>query len=127
MAIIDKIQVSGVTYDIGGSGSSGNNVVEVTQEQYDALVSAGTVDLTAFYIITDAESADMSEVVARLGVDEEVTAAGLNALNDKFGGLKLVKLSQADYTALTTKDENTVYFIGDSNGYIMKIGNATVS
>ena len=42
---------------------------------------------------------------------EQVTAASLNALNDNFGGLKLVKLSQAEYNALATKDSSTLYII----------------
>ncbi|WP_295590136.1 hypothetical protein [uncultured Methanobrevibacter sp.] len=42
---------------------------------------------------------------------EEVTAAGLNAVNDKFGGLKLVSLTQAEYNALATKDASTLYII----------------
>ena len=42
---------------------------------------------------------------------EQVTAAGLNALNDNFGGMKLVKLTQAEYNALTTKDSSTLYII----------------
>lgn len=42
---------------------------------------------------------------------EQVTAAGLNAVNDKFGGLKLVSLSQAQYNALATKDASTLYII----------------
>ena len=42
---------------------------------------------------------------------EQVTAAALNALNDNFGGLKLVKLTQSEYDALTTKDSNTLYVI----------------
>ena len=42
---------------------------------------------------------------------EQVTAAGLNALNDNFGGLKLVKLTQAAYDALTIKDASTLYII----------------
>ena len=45
--------------------------------------------------------------------DEEVTASGLNALNDKFGGLKLMKITQAAYDALTVKDNNTLYIISD--------------
>lgn len=44
---------------------------------------------------------------------EQVTAAGLNALNDNFGGLKLVKLSEAEYNALATKDSSTLYVIVD--------------
>lgn len=58
--IIDSIQISGVTYTISGQ-SSGANAVEVTQAEYDALVTGGTVDPNAFYIITDATPADMSQ------------------------------------------------------------------
>ena len=96
--IIDKIQLSGVTYDIGGSGTvstaitSGdtnavaggavydkfdeveqvtaaalnelndkvNPTVELTQAQYDALVTAGTVQQDTYYIITDATAVDMA-------------------------------------------------------------------
>ena len=42
---------------IQGGGAS---VIEVTQAEYDALVEAGTLDLTALYIITDATAWDLS-------------------------------------------------------------------
>lgn len=42
---------------------------------------------------------------------EQVTAAALNALNDKFDGLRLKKLTQAEYEALTVKDNNTLYIL----------------
>ena len=42
---------------IQGGGAS---VIEVTQAEYDALVEAGTLDLTALYIITDATAGDLS-------------------------------------------------------------------
>ena len=41
-----------------------------------------------------------------------------DTLNDKFGGLKLTKVTQAEYDALVqggTVDANTVYFITNSN------------
>ena len=53
---------------------------------------------------------------------------GVVDFSDVLGGLKLVKLTQSEYDNLGTKDDNTVYFIGDStNGYTMKIGNASVN
>ena len=58
--IIDKIQVSGVTYDIGGTGGGGNPTVELTQAEYDALVTAGTVSADTYYIITDAQAGDLT-------------------------------------------------------------------
>jgi predicted nucleic acid-binding Zn-ribbon protein len=57
---------------------------------------------------------DLSEIEDRISEDEEVTAAGLNAVNDKFDGLKLKKLSQAAYDALSPNyDSNTLYIITD--------------
>ena len=56
---------------------------------------------------------DLSEIEDRITEDEEVTASGLNALNDKFGGLKLMKISQSAYDNLQTKDNNTLYIIVD--------------
>lgn len=55
----------------------------------------------------------LTDIEDRLAEDEEVTASGLNALNDKFGGLKLMKITQAAYDALTVKDNNTLYIISD--------------
>ena len=45
---------------ISASGGGGNPTVELTQAEYDALVSAGTVSADTFYIITDASPQDMS-------------------------------------------------------------------
>ena len=53
--IIDKIQVSGVTYGIKGSGET--QTIELTQAQYDALVDK---DPNTFYIITDAQAGDLT-------------------------------------------------------------------
>lgn len=45
---------------------------------------------------------------------ELVTSYALNDLNARMGGLTFVKLSQAEYDALTVKDPNTIYFIGNT-------------
>jgi len=45
------------------SAEGGNEVVELTQAEYDALVSGGTVDPTVFYVISDAEAVDMADYV----------------------------------------------------------------
>jgi hypothetical protein len=58
--IIDSIKLSGVTYTIQGSGGGGNPTVELTQAQYDALVTAGTVQADTYYIITDAQAGDLT-------------------------------------------------------------------
>lgn len=43
---------------LGGGG--GNPTVELTQAEYDALVSAGTVSADTYYIITDAQAGDLT-------------------------------------------------------------------
>ena len=173
MANINKIKLSGTTYNIQDLNAP--KTVELTQAQYDAL---SVKDPNTFYIITDAQGADLSQyytsaqtesaitqaisgkqdtlisgtniktinnesllgsgnIVIQGGggtVDqtiisgstnavaggavynkfdevEQVTAAGLNSLNDKFGGLKLVKLTQTEYDNLQTKDSDTLYVI----------------
>ena len=119
--IIDSIQLSGVTYTLSGSGS-GNATVELTQAEYDALVSAGTVSANTYYIINDALGVNVTSAVTS-GSTDVVTSGGVY---DALNGLKLAKITAADY-ALITPDANTVYFIGDSNGYIMKLGSVSIS
>lgn len=57
------------------SGISGNNVVELTQAEYDALVSGGTVDPTAFYIITDATAVDLTQYWTSAQTNSAINAA----------------------------------------------------
>jgi hypothetical protein len=73
--IIDKIQVSGVTYDIGGGGGGGNPTVELTQAEYDALVTAGTVAADTFYVITDAEAGDLTQYWTSAQTQSAITEA----------------------------------------------------
>ena len=113
MSKINKIKLSGTTYDI--QDLSATSVVNVTQAEYDAMATGGTVDPTILYNITDAQAGDLTNYYTK------------TETNTLLGGLKLVKLTQSEYDALATKDDNTVYFIGDSNGYTMKIGSANVN
>ena len=59
--IIDSIQLSGTVYTIQGTGGGGSPTVELTQAEYDALVSAGTVSANTYYIITDATAGDLTQ------------------------------------------------------------------
>jgi len=173
--IIDSIQVSGVNYTLSAA-SGGASAVEVTQAEYDALVTSGTVDPTVFYIITDASPADMSQYWTSAQTNSAITEAtsgkvdtstfntysgnvetalsgkqdalsvgtGINITNNvisvsgvvmssevtsavtsgstavitsggvyaQLGGLKLVKLTQSAYDALSPNyDSNTLYVI----------------
>jgi hypothetical protein len=70
--------------NIGGSGS--NNVVELTQAQYDAL---DPKDPSAFYIITDAEGGDLANYMT--------SAQTQTAINQAVSG----KTDNSDFTAHT--------------------------
>ena len=73
----DNITISGNVISASGGGG-GNNVIEVTQAEYDALVSAGTLDLTALYVITDAAAINVSGFVATSAITTAVTSASTN-------------------------------------------------
>lgn len=116
--IIDSIQLSGVTYTIQGSGGGGNPTVELTQAEYDALVTGGTISANTYYIITDAPSVDISQLVSTSAITTAITSSSTNsqvpsakAVNDKLGGMNVVKLTESEYTALVTKDSNTLYVV----------------
>lgn len=70
--IIDSIRLSGVTYTLSAETSGGNNVVELTQAQYDALVDK---DPTAFYIITDATAGDLTQYWTSAQTQSAITSA----------------------------------------------------
>ena len=136
MSVIDSIQISGVTYTIQGSGGGGNPTVELTQAQYDALVTAGTVSADTYYIITDASAGDLTQYwtsaqtqsaitqatsgfVGTSAITTSITSSSTDAqvpsakgVNDKLGGLSMVKLTQSAYDALSPNyDSNTLYVI----------------
>ena len=77
---ITDIQVSGVTYTLSGQ-SSGATVSEVTQAQYDALVSGGTVDPTVLYIITDAQAGDLTQYWTSAQTQSAITQATSGKVN----------------------------------------------
>lgn len=119
---------SGNTLFSVGNGTSANarhNAFEIRQDGSIFITSGGTdiklqdhlgggggggtVDQTIISGSTNAVAG--GAVYDKFDEVEQVTAAGLNALNDKFGGLKLVKLTEAQYNALATKDQSTLYVI----------------
>ena len=76
-----------------------------------SLVETSAITTSISSSSTDAQVPSAKAVYDKFDEVEQVTAAGLNALNDNFGGMKLVKLTQAEYNALTTKDSSTLYII----------------
>ena len=108
-----------------GNGTYGNNhnAFEIRQngdiylssggtdiKLQDHLGGGGTVDQTIISGSTNAVAG--GAVYNKIDEVEEVTAAGLNALNDKI--TPTVELTQAQYDALTVKDPNTYYIITDA-------------
>lgn len=83
-------------------------VIELTQAQYDALV---TKDPDVLYVISDAAPAEViiTTTITSSSTNGQVPSA--KAVYDQMGGLKLVSLTQAQYDALSTKDASTIYFI----------------
>ena len=70
MSNINKIRLSGTTYDIEDPNAA--KTVELTQAEYDALT---VKDPNTFYVITDAQAADLSDYYTKDEVDDEITAA----------------------------------------------------
>lgn len=100
-------------------------VIELTQAQYDVLV---TKDPDVLYVISDAAPAEVIISTTITSSSTNGEAASAKAVYDFVGGLKMVKMTSAEYQALATKDVNTVYFVGDAtNGYTMKLGEANIN
>ena len=117
---------SGNTLFSVGNGTAENarhNAFEIRQNG-DIYLSSGGTDIKlqdhlgggSVTVDTALDSGSTNPVQNRViynKIDEveQVTAAGLNALNDKFDGLKLMKISQTDYDNLQVKDQNVLYII----------------
>lgn len=102
----------------GTSSAATHNAFEIRQNGDIYITSGGTdiklQDNLGGGVPESAFTAYTTATDARLAEDEEVTARALNDLNDKFGGMKLQSISQADYDALVsggTVDANTLYII----------------
>ena len=60
---------------LGGGGGGGNPTVELTQAEYDALVTAGTVAEDTYYIITDAQAGDLTQYWTSAQTQSAITQA----------------------------------------------------
>ena len=99
MANINKIRISGTSYDIQDLNAP--SVSALTQQEYDNLPSSAKTSNT-FFVITDAQAGDLTNYY---------TKTETNAL---LGGLNLVKLTQSEYDSLVsggTVNESTLYII----------------
>ena len=60
---------------ISATGGGGNPTVELTQAEYDALVTAGTVSADTYYIITDAQARDLTQYWTSAQTQSAITQA----------------------------------------------------
>ena len=88
-------------------------LVDLNDRKIDASEVKENYQRKGDYVTTSALNTRLAEYETALDEQnvEEVTAYALNDLNNKFGGLSLVKITESEYAALTTKDENTLYIV----------------
>lgn len=106
MANINKISLAGTIYDIQDQHAS--KIVELTQSEYDGLAVKNP---NTFYIITDAESGDLSNYYTKTEVDEKVGDANSIAL-EASNNVKILRetVDEVDY-ALTEHTEDTTVHV----------------
>ena len=105
MANINKISVAGTIYDIQDQQAS--KTVELTQSEYDGLAVKNP---NTFYIITDAESGNLSNYYTKTEVDQKVGDANLIALEASNDVKNLSStVSELDYALTEHTDDTTVH------------------
>ena len=105
MANINKISVAGTIYDIQDQHAS--KTVELTQSEYDGLAVKNP---NTFYIITDAESGNLSNYYTKTEVDEKVGDANLIALEASNDVKNLsATVSELDYALTEHTADTTVH------------------
>lgn len=123
-----------IEYD--GSVITGLSGVTVTKEDSHVVVTA--IDnpyAETPYRITglDVAGSKISDTISNLqayGYEYTTVDNSVETILSRLGGLKFQTITQNDYDALVsggTVDSSTLYFIGDSNGYTMKLGAVSVS
>lgn len=96
--IIDSIRLSGTTYEL-----------------QDLSVS-GKVDSSVYTAFTASTDTALSNKVSTSAVTSAVTSGSTDVLTSggaytQFGGMKLVKLTESEYQALSVKDTDVLYVV----------------
>lgn len=102
MANINKIRLSGTTYNLQDSNAT--KTVELTQAQYDAL---STKDPNTFYIITDAQGADLSQYYTSAQTESAITQAVSGKVDNSTYTAYTAATDSALANKLATSDFNT--------------------
>lgn len=86
-----------------------------------ALSAVGTpVDVEVFKSIDGDSATSVISLVYQLQLI-------VNDINSRLGGLTFRKMTAAQYAALTIKDVNTIYFVGDDSGITIYVGDISVN
>ncbi len=100
MANINKIRLSGTTYNIEDENAS--RTVELTQAQYDALQ---TKDPNTYYVITDAKAADITNYYDKTETDDLLDAKADTATTYTKTEIDTALAAKADTATTYTKTE----------------------
>lgn len=105
MANINKIRLSGTTYNIEDSNAT--KTVELSQAEYNALVASGGVESNTFYIISDGEYFDPSDYYTTAQTQSAITQAtsgkvSTSDFNTYSGSVDTALNSKASQTDLNT-------------------------
>lgn len=111
--------------NISGGGSS--NFVELTQAEYDALVSGGTVDPDSLYIITDASEVNLSGYAESSAVTAEIAAAVSGKADTSAVTQSLSSKQDTLVSGTNIKTINNESLLGSGNIDIQGGGGATYS
>ena len=97
-----------VTFQMKRGGINGTTISSIDLTLGRCLVygEEGVTTLSTSGLV---ETSAITTSVTSASTDVQVPSA--KAVNDKLGGLSLVKLTQAEYDALATKDNSTLYVI----------------
>ena len=98
---------SSLIFSAGGASITANNPMGVNTFN----VAGNGVTINNDRVLTEG---DVTSAITSASTNDEV--AGAKAVYDTLGGLKLVKISQADWDVLATKDNDTLYIIPDGDG-----------
>lgn len=88
------------------NGSSYTNYAFVASINQKPILSSNYQYVNKFSLV---ETSAITTAITSSSTDSEIPSA--KAVNDKLGGLSIVKMTQSEYDALATKDSNTLYVI----------------
>lgn len=103
---VQNTVVTQALMDISGN-TGGNNVIEITQAAYDALVSGDTVDPDALYIITDATPINLNGYVQTSAITTAITSSSTDneipSAKATYDVIDAAKAYYIDFATLTTQ------------------------